>query len=149
MIKKVWIYQASDFLQPTQAAAIMQEGRDFLNHWTHHQQKVDGEILLLHQLFLILKAQVAISGCGVDKSMHFVQSLEEKYGVVFTDRQCVAYQKNDQVHHARLNELKNLYQQKIIDENTLFFDNLVNNSTAFAAQWQKPLAQSWHWRFCV
>ncbi len=147
-MKKVWIYQAQDFLPPSLTANILKDGAEFLANWKYHGKKVDGKIEIIHQLFLIIQADFEISGCGIDQSMHFIQSLENKYQMILTDRMRVAFEKNGEVVHVHVHDLAKLYRDQSIDLDTLFFDSLVNDSLKLEQAWKKPLKNSWHLNFC-
>ena len=60
----------------------------------------------------------------------------------------VAFEKENKVYPVHLHTLKNLYQTQTIDSETIFFNNLVNNSLMLEKNWKIPLQESWHFRFC-
>ena len=147
-LKKVWIYQSNDFLSSELNTKISIDSFEFLKKWNYHGKKVDGKIEIMHDLFLVIQADVQISGCGIDQSLHFVGEIEKKYNIVLTDRMQVAFEKENKVYKVHLNTLKNLYQTQIIEPQTIFFNNLVNNSLMLETNWKIPLQESWHFRFC-
>jgi len=57
-----------------------------------------------------------------------------------------AYKMDGEIKTAHRNEFENLYAQKIINDETLVFDNLVKTKADFEKGWTKKLSDSWHKR---
>lgn len=144
---KIWIYQAQNFFTPDLENQLLEEGRKFVDEWVHHKKKVAAEFYILHRLFVILRSFSPVSGCGIDKSTHFIETLEKKYQITLTDRMQVAFIENDQIINTHLHQIPELFLNKKINEDTLFFDNLIEDGSLFPHQLQKPFAQSWLWNF--
>jgi hypothetical protein len=50
---------------------------------------------------------------------------------------------NDKVFLTNKQEVSEKLNQGLIDENTLYFDNLVANNHQYQNNWLKPIKQSW------
>ncbi len=151
---KVWIYQGHRELKESELMAIRQDIFGFLEQWTSHNQTLFtyGDIYYNRFLVLFVDERFAgASGCSIDKSVQFIQHLENKYDIDFFGRTTVAYldgsDQNTKVITIPLEELQSSVAQGIMNENTLVFDNLVKDKEAFVAQWIKPIHMSWHKRF--
>lgn len=146
---RVWIYQAAAPLEASAAAEIQQHLDNFAQQWVSHNQALRAEAKLLHQQFVVLmvdESQAGASGCSIDKSVHFLQALEGKFGINLFDRMTFTYKDGDNIKTAQREQFAQLYADGVIHDETLVFDNLVNNKGDFDQNWLKPLGKSWHKR---
>lgn len=146
---KVWIYQADRPLNDREISSIHNEVKQFLSNWHAHGSPLDADFEILHRLFLVLKvdeAQAAASGCSIDKSVDFFKAIGQKYNVELFDRHQFAYEYNGTVYHDQLNNLDNLVEQGYITDDTMVFNNLVQDLEDYRQRFRTPFSQSWHKR---
>lgn len=146
---RIWIYQSNQPFPSSEIENIKTHLQSFCTSWTSHNRWLKADGAILHDRFIVLmvdETQAGASGCSIDKSVHFIQSLEAKYGVNMFDRMLFAYQQDGEIKTAHRDEFSNLYAQNIINDETLVFDNLVKTKADFEQGWVKPLSQSWHKR---
>jgi hypothetical protein len=99
-------------------------------------------------VLMVDESQAGASGCSIDKSVYFVQGVEQAFGVKMFDRMLFAYQNEaGEVKTASSIEFDQLYKNGLINDETLVFDNLVKTKADFEGKWLKPLKDSWHARF--
>lgn len=147
---KVWIYQSDRAFEPQELTEIKQLIAAFVQKWASHGTALFAGGDLLYSRFLILmvdESMAGASGCSIDSSVNFVRQLERQFQVGFFDRLSFAWMQNDQVELAPKSVFKQLFQEGIINENTLVFDNLVQNKAQLEAEWLKPIRDSWHKKF--
>jgi len=148
---RVWIYQSDKEFSPFLHIEIKTLLRDFLEEWTAHNQALLTFGDVYHNRFIVIfvdESQVGASGCSIDKSTHFIESLESHYGLNLLDRQNVAYlNNNNEVSTTILNEMSHLYAQNLINDDTIVFNNLVKSKEEWENKWKIPLRESWHKRF--
>ena len=147
---KVWIYQSDKELTYDELDIAREEIFHFLTDWTSHSQDLTCYGNIFHRRFLAFfvdESNSYASGCSIDKSVEFVENLGNKIGKDFFDRMTYAYMQDEEIFTVHHNDLLNSYTEKTINDETLFFDNLVKTKGAFLKQWIKPLKQSWHTRF--
>ncbi|MBK8620985.1 MAG: hypothetical protein IPN79_04295 [Saprospiraceae bacterium] len=149
---RVWIFQAENELSQQQEAACDLYIKRFLDSWTSHNQDIMSYGGVYHHRFLVFlvdQTQTSASGCSQDKLMHFVEDLEKHFGISFLGRTQVAYRntKDENIKVMPLENLKEAYHSGTIQDETLFFDNLVDTKLKFENSWEKPLKESWHKRF--
>ena len=147
---KVWIYQSDKEFTYDELDEAREDIFHFLNDWTAHSRELYCYGNIFHKRFLAIFADETnthASGCSIDKSVRFVEALGNKYGKDFFDRMTYAYMKDENIHTLHHTELPNNYAAGKIDDETLFFDNLVKNKGEFLKGWLKPLKTSWHNRF--
>lgn len=146
---KVWIYQSTREFDADDTAEMNQKLKQFTHQWTSHNQALKAFGKVYHNRFVVLMVDETLagaSGCSIDKSVHFLKYMEVEMSTNFFDRLNLAYFKDDKVHIAHTQELPELYENGTINDEVLFFDNLVKNKHDFQHHWLKPLAESWHKR---
>lgn len=146
---RVWVYQSNRALSDAEVTAIQHEGENFIAGWSAHGAALKASFEIRHNRFVIIavdEKQALASGCSIDKSVHFIKALEQKFNLNFFDRMQVAYRKGNEILACSLNEFEKLAAQKQVDENTIVFNNMVTNKTAFDKEWEIPLKQGWQSR---
>ena len=146
---RLWVYQSNKPLSDAELKAIREEGEQFIAGWSAHGAALRASFEILYGRFVVIavdEKQALASGCSIDKSVHFIKSLEQKFNLNFFDRMQVAYKKGNEILACPLNEFEKLADQKIVDENTIVFNNMVNSKAAFEKEWEIPLKQSWQSR---
>jgi hypothetical protein len=147
---KVWIYQAEREFNYDELDAIRPKVFDFLADWTSHNQALVTYGNIFHKRFLGIFVDESLSGasgCSIDKSVHFVESLGAQFNVNFFRRDVFCYLNDEDVIALPIGEVKEAYSKGEINEETLFFDNLVKDKEQFLKSWLVPLKDSWHKRF--
>jgi hypothetical protein len=146
---RVWIYQCDQFVTDEVATEIQEILYNFTMQWRSHGQVVESYAQLFHKKFLVFVADehMHVSGCSIDSSVHIIQQMELRYNVSFFDRLNFAYLDNDIVKSIHSSEFKNAYQQGLISDDTLMFDNLVDSKETFIDRWLVPLNESWYKKF--
>lgn len=146
---RVWIYQSNQPFVDEEVNEINDQIKNFVTHWVSHNQALKGFGKLFHNRFIVLmvdETQAGASGCSIDKSVHFIKAMGHHHGMDFFDRMNFAYQKDDQIQTAHRDQFAREYQDGIINDSTLVFDNLVKTKADFEEKWVLPLKESWHAR---
>jgi hypothetical protein len=147
---KIWIYQSNRKFSDDEFSAIETDLKAFIETWSAHGTSLEASYLLKYNRFIILAVnqenQIA-TGCSIDKSVEFIQSLEKKYEVDLLDKMNVTFKLGEHVAHKPLIEFKKMAKEKAVSENTIVFNNLVNTIEEFNENWEVPAADSWHSRF--
>jgi hypothetical protein len=147
---KIWIYQSNRKFSDDEFSAIETDLKAFIETWSAHGTSLEASYLLKYNRFIILAVnqenQIA-TGCSIDKSVEFIQSLEKKYEVDLLDKMNVIFKLGEHVAHKPLIEFKKMAKEKAVSENTIVFNNLVNTIEEFNENWEVPAADSWHSRF--
>lgn len=147
-MNKVWVYQADRFLTSEEVINIEKDLIAFVATWTAHGSALAGRASIEENLFLILEVderQAGVTGCSIDKSVHFLKALGQKYNVDFFDRMKVSYRSSDgQVNLVNRSNFEGLIKDGFVNADTIVFNNLVQNSEELEAKWQIPFKDSWH-----
>ncbi len=144
---RIWIYQASREIPPQMYPVIKDVLKRFAESWTSHNIHLHAYADLLLNRFLLLavdESKAGASGCSIDTSVRFIQQLGEQLKVDFFDRLTFAWLEDGAVKTAHQQDFTRLFTEGKITEETLVFDNLVNNKADFEKGWIKPLGKSWH-----
>ena len=147
---KVWIYQSNEEFTYDELDEAREEIFHFLNDWTAHSNELACYGNIFHRRFLAFfvdETNSYASGCSIDKSVKFVQYLGSKFSKEVFDRITYAYMVDEEILTISHPELPKAYSEGLVNEETLFFDNLVKTKGEFLKNWIKPLKNSWHKRF--
>ncbi|MEM1326417.1 MAG: hypothetical protein AAGI23_10705 [Bacteroidota bacterium] len=146
---RVWVYQSNRPFTAEEIPALRAFLQRFATNWVSHNRALQAFAELYYDQFIVLmvdESQAGASGCSIDASVRFLQQLEQEFQVSLFDRLTFAYKENGQIKTASKSEFKQLYQDGKISNQTLVFDNLVENKKAFEQNWVKLLKESWHRR---
>jgi len=144
---RVWVYQANKTLTENEVNQIQNELDSFAKSWTahNHQLKAKGEVR--YSRFIILTVdenQAGASGCSIDKSVRFIQELEQQHDITLLDRFNLAYREGSEVHSAPRHAFEQMLKQGAIGTNTIVFNNMVQNLADLKTKWEVPFKDSWH-----
>ncbi len=147
---KVWIYQSNRKFSDEEFLDIKNDLTVFLNTWSAHGTSLECGFELKYNRFIIIavnqETQIA-TGCAIDKSVMFIQELEKKYAVDLLDKMNVTFKNGEHVAHKTLADFKKMAKDKAVTENTIVFNNLVNNIAEYNEMWETQAGDSWHSRF--
>lgn len=147
---RIWIYQSNRKLTDTEIQDIETELKIFLEQWAAHGAPLHASYVLKYNRFIIIAVDQNIqnvTGCSIDSSVMFIQSLEQKYQIDLLDKMNVTFKLGEHIAHKPLIEFKQMAKQKAVSENTIVFNNLVNTIAEWQDFWEVPANESWHSRF--
>lgn len=123
---------------------------DLINHftanWKSHGTPVKGFGTLFFGQFIVLMADenaTGVSGCSTDSSVRLIKDIEGLYKVHMFDRQSMAFVVKDKVQILPMSQVKYALENKFIDEDTIYFNNLVLTKEELEKNWMVPLKDSW------
>ena len=145
---RVWVYQADRFLSEEEQSTIHRLADIFIQEWAAHGSKLGASYCIRHGLFFILAVDeetAAASGCSIDASVAFIKKLEDTLNVGFMDRLKIAFRDAENtIQVLGMEEFKTLIRLSQINENTVVFNNLVQNIGELNSKWEVPAKESWH-----
>ncbi|MGB5273481.1 MAG: ABC transporter ATPase [Flavobacteriaceae bacterium] len=147
---RIWIYQASRSFSKAEIAEMEPALDNFIQEWTAHGQDLRAGYEIRYNRFIVLGLDQGMnmaSGCSIDASVHFIQSLEKRYQVELLDKMNVSYKQGEYIAYKPLLEFKKMAKEKAVSEKTIVFNNLVNNKGEYLEHWEVPASESWHARF--
>lgn len=147
---KIWIYQSNRKFTEEEFASIENELKTFIDSWAAHGTGLEASYLLKYNRFIILAVNQEVqmaTGCSIDKSVEFIQSIEKEYAVDLLDKMNVTFKLGEHIAHKTLIDFKKMAKDKAVTEKTIVFNNLVNSIEEWNDNWEVPAGESWHSRF--
>jgi len=144
---RVWIYQADKKLSDQEVQQIQQELDDFTISWTAHNAQLKAMAEIRYNRFLILivdESQAGASGCSIDKSVHFMKQLEQRFNISLFDRFNLAYRDGKEVRSLPRHAFEDMLKQGKINTETIVYNNMVQNVGELETKWEVPFKHSWH-----
>ena len=147
---RVWIYPSSRKFSPDEVLVIRQKTKAFLEQWTAHGTQLQAGLDLPYDLFIVLGLNESIqsaSGCSIDASVHFIQSLEQTFKITLLDKMNVTFRNKNAIDHISLKEFQTKAKEKKVNSDVIVFNNLVQNKMEYDSLWEVPASSSWHARY--
>lgn len=144
---RVWLYQANRELTETEVAQVKNELTAFLEDWTSHGSSMDASFEVMFSRIIVVAAdegRALASGCGIDKSVRFLQSLGDKMNIDFFTRTQVLYAQGDDLVEVPLHQFWGLRKALIINDDTVVVDTTVRTAGELLKSLKKPFGASWH-----
>tara|TARA_B110000027_G_C16003095_1_gene248440 strand:- start:326 stop:811 length:486 start_codon:yes stop_codon:yes gene_type:complete len=147
---RVWIYQASRPFSKEEKADITQEIEAFLKQWAAHGSDLLTSYEIPYDRFIVIGLNEEVqgaTGCSIDSSVRFIQTLESKYQIELLDKMNVTHKEGNKLLYTPLKEFRSLAKKRKISSSTIVFNNLVVDKAEYTSHWEVPAGQSWHSRF--
>ncbi len=147
---RIWIYQSNRKFSDDEVTEIENDLKAFVEDWSAHGTSLEASYIIQYNRFIILAVNQEVqqaTGCSIDKSVEFIQALEQKYKVDLLDKMNVTYRQGEYITHKSLLDFKRVAKEKAVSSNTIVFNNLVNTIEEWKESWEVPAAESWHSRF--
>jgi hypothetical protein len=143
---RVWVYQCNRLFNIDEALAIEEILKEFTRQWQSHGDPVKGAWYLFFGQFIILMADeslTGVGGCSTDSSVRLIKDIEQKYKVNMFDRTTLAFIVKDKVELLPLSHLQHAFDNGFINDDTLYFNNLVLTKEELESKWLIPVKDSW------
>jgi len=143
---RVWIYQSSRMLSLGEALETEDLLNDFVANWKTHGDPVKGYANLFFGQFIVLMADesaAGVSGCSTDSSVRVIKEIESRFNVQLFDRQMLAFVINNKIQLLPLSQLNYAVENNFINEDSLYFNNVVLNKKELEQNWIIPIKESW------
>lgn len=147
---RIWIYPSNRKFSDEEVLEIEKLLEEFLNNWSAHGSALEASFTIKYSRFIIIAINQEVhqaTGCSIDSSVAFIQSLEQKYGVDLLDKMNVSFKQGEFITYKPLLDFKKLAKDRSVSENTIVFNNLVNTIAEMKESWEVPASDSWHSRF--
>ena len=146
---RLWIFLAERPLDASETAEVQAALDIFTRQWTAHNQALlaRGEVFQNQIIVLAVdESQAGASGCSIDKSVHFLETLGRQTGVDFLEKMRFAWLDNELWRICSRQAFAQLLQEGRITPQTLVANTLVATKRELSEKWMAPLEQSWHKR---
>jgi hypothetical protein len=132
-------------LSVSELQQLIKNCQAFVDSWTAHEQKLNASFEIYRNRILIFRVDESAynaSGCSIDKLMRFVQLQEKESGIELLNRFLVPFEINGDLKIVHSSKIKDLLNEKAINENTPVFDIAITNSEELK-EWKRPLKDTW------
>jgi hypothetical protein len=143
---KAWIYAANRKLTPDEKNKINAKIKQFVSNWTAHEQQLKASIDVLHDLFFVIMVDEnynAVSGCGIDKSIHFMQEVEMEFNIKLFNRMQIELMSENEIIITSKSDAAKLYNEGKINDETIFLNKNITTKKEFDTNFIIPFNQSW------
>lgn len=140
---RVWLYLADRVLTQHEIEWLDKESDNFTQQWTVHGHEMQAKGGVLHNCIWVLAANEAFhaaSGCGIDKTVHFVQDAGSKLDVDFFNRMLIPIVTEG--GNIKIEKISTLKSGVYTIEN-LTYDLTVSTLYDLQNRWLKPLGETW------
>jgi hypothetical protein len=146
---RIWIYQSNRKLSENEVSSISGKTDDFLKQWTAHGDDLEAGFEIKYNRFIVIglnQANASASGCSIDASVNFIQSLEQEMEVDLLDKMNVTFYNGKFIAYKSLSDFKKMAKNRSVSPNTVVFNNLVHTKAEYLEYWEVPAKDSWHSR---
>ncbi len=144
---RVWIYQSDRTFNTDELADLKVILSAFTQSWTAHNQQLQAAFEWRYDRFIVLivdETQAGASGCSIDKSVHLMKEVEQRFHVNLFDRFHIAWKEGEVVESASREVFEQKIKEGMINAQTVVFNNLVPDYAAYQVNWEIPFKDSWH-----
>lgn len=145
---RIWVYQSNRFLAPNEIERINIKLEDFSKEWATHGSKMKTACFVIEPCFIIMavdQSEMAASGCSIDSSVKVLKEIEVEFNIDLFDRLNLSYiDQEGRVQLIKMEEFQKGIAEGLFNEETLVFNNLVDNLEDFKQHWKTTVANSWH-----
>lgn len=145
---RIWIFQSTNFLEFEKVERISARLMNFLHDWRAHGKELMASFTIIHDRFIVValdEASYQATGCSIDKLTHFIQALEKELAISLLDRTQIAFRDENQlIEIIHMMDFRAALEAGEIDEDTIVFNNLIENKGQLKRQWETALTNSWH-----
>ncbi|MFL5730727.1 MAG: hypothetical protein ACJ75J_14665 [Cytophagaceae bacterium] len=124
----VWVYPSDRPLTEKELDSIKIRTAAFISSWESHGTPVPASFKILFDRFLVIAADESgfnVSGCSMDKSVHFLKELQNELGIDFFNRTLLPFKSGNTISFYKMTSVKSLIQEETIHENDIFLNTLV------------------------
>jgi hypothetical protein len=147
---RVWVYVSNRKLNEAEAAFVQDKLNGFARQWTAHDAQLQAAAEVFDRQALVLmvdETRAGASGCSIDKSVHFLESLGNEVGADFFDRMRFGWVDDAGILHW---EDRSGFEDRVktgkISPETLVVNTLAKSKKDLEHMWLVPFRESWHKR---
>lgn len=143
---RLWIYVSDKKFSEGQVNELNDLLKSFCREWSAHGMQLAADAEIRYNQIIILsvdETKAGASGCSIDKSVHFIQSLEEKFSVHLFNRMLVPVMIGDELRVETPEKISGFFSTQKINESTPVFNTLAATRKELDEMPFVPLRESW------
>ena len=146
---RIWVYPIDKKLSSADAAKVEASLKQFIQNWHSHGRKVKADFAILFEQFILIGAEIPeaeISGCGIDASVHAVESIGGQSQFSILTGLAVFYRDGQGIiRHVSRSEFRKGVRKGEITGDTVVIDPSISFvSQLRAGSLELPAKSSWH-----
>ena len=149
----LWVWIANRSLQTAEQEHLLSRLELFLRSWTTHGKSVRGDATILEDRILLIGGEVdagEISGCGIDKSVHVIETTGREIGSGWLAGLTIAFRRPGapSIETATRSDFKRMARTGEVDASTLVYDRTTTTlGKVRAAGLARPASDTWTARY--
>ena len=143
---RTWIFASEKELNAGHKEFIRNKLQQFTSNWQSHNKDVLSSFQIIDNYFIIIAADEDfsdISGCGIDKSMHIIQEIEQSIQVSLTNKALLHFQKDNLIKVVKLSQMKTFVSENEILPTDIYYNILVSNTKEVREHFRIPAISTW------
>ena len=143
---RVWIYTSERLLSEKEKNIICVKSERFLESWQSHQLDVRSSFEIKKDRFFIVSVDESyngVSGCGIDKLLHYVQELEVEFGISLTNKTNIVFEMEEEQLVIPFAQIKNAISKGIISAEIHYYNTLVSNIGELKTNFKVNVKEGW------
>ena len=148
---KIWIYTLNPILSDEQLNSISEDLNSFCKQWTAHNRELRSFFKIFENRILLIGVDEHLnpaSGCSIDKSVHFLEDIEQKYSIEIFNRMLFSYiDNNKNLQTLTKSDFEKAILSNVINTDTLVVNNLALTLNDWNTNGTIPLSKSWMMNF--
>ena len=148
---RVWIYAADRHLGPVEQERLTSILNSFCAVWKSHGRPVESASAVLAGRFAVIAGRIVdgdISGCGIDASVHALDTAAQELGLTWLPSLSVLYRDpSGQIQSVPRPQFREKVRSGEVDSATMVFDlTLETLGELRSGGFERPAGESWHAR---
>ncbi len=147
---RFWIFTSNRFLTQEEIVSLNNELSLFIQKWTAHKQDLNASFNLIDDAILIVgvdESQTGASGCSIDSMTKEIVKLSQQMNIDWLNRFSVVVKSSEGNRAVNANDLKQLFSEGKINEQTLVSNSLLSNFGEVKTHLYKPIKDTWMNRY--
>ena len=152
MENRVWVYLSEKAFNAATVVLLKSDLQQFLAGWNAHGTALSASAEILHDHFIIIKAdeeKFSASGCSIDKQFQFIKETEKKYNLSLLNRLVIAYKDGNEVKTIHSVKVPELLASGQMNENTIIYNVAVASEKELANNFEITLGKSWLAKYLI
>ena len=144
---RVWIYPSNRSFYKEELGPLRRALTQFLSEWTAHNKDLEASFDIPYKHFIVIgvnQIKSQVTGCSIDSSVRFIQELEKQFDIILLEKMNVIFKEGENLTYVKLDQFIKMAKSKLVSDQTVVFNNLVNNIFDYKENWEIPLIDSWH-----
>ena len=148
-VARIWIYSLDRPLEQQDALQLKEDLEPFLQSWQSHGRSVQGGWQLLEDRFILIGAlipEAEISGCGIDASVHAIESFAELHNYRLLSGLHLFYRDEEgDIQFLDRAAFRKMVRAGTISASTQVFDTSITSMQDLRSiGFEIPAGQAWH-----